>query len=177
MTLAELGSVGELVGAIAVVVTLIILIFQVRGARTELSRQMTRDIKRHNNEAFHQLTRNPELADLHVRGQRDFFTLTETERVTWMLWLFTWINQTEDGWIARKRGIPGMDWVDTYVLGVALVLRSAGGCEAWKAIRGFYETDFVRALEQVVEQDSLTWLETLPSPPTNGTAGETHGTE
>ena len=177
MTLAELGSVGELVGAIAVVVTLIILIFQVRGARTELSRQMTRDIKRHNNEAFHQLTRNPELADLHVRGQRDFFTLTETERVTWMLWLFTWINQTEDGWIARKRGIPGMDWVDTYVLGVALVLRSAGGREAWKAIRGFYEADFVRALEQVVEQDSLTWLETLPSPPTNGTAGETHGTE
>ncbi|MEM9173730.1 MAG: hypothetical protein AAGC67_00710 [Myxococcota bacterium] len=164
MSIEELGSLGEFIGSLAVLVTLVILVFQVRGARVELSRQMTREIKRHNNEAFHQLTQNPRLAEIHVRGQRDFFALSETERVTWMLWLFTWINQTEDGWIARERGIPGMDWVDTYVLGVALILRSEGGREAWKAIEGFYEPEFVRALERVVAEDTVTWLDTLPAP-------------
>ena len=56
VSISELGSLGELVGSIAVLVTLIILVFQVRGARIELSTQMTREIKRHNNETFHQLT-------------------------------------------------------------------------------------------------------------------------
>ena len=163
MTWEAIGAIGELIGALVVVGTLVILIFQVRGARVELSRQMTRDIKRHNNEAFHQLTQNPDLADLHVRGQREFGSLSETERVRWILWLFTWINQTEDGWIARKRGIPGMDWVDTYVQGVALVLRSEGGSAAWGSLRGFYEPDFVAALERVVDESDETWLETLPS--------------
>lgn len=162
MTIQELGSLGEFIGSIAVVITLVILVFQVRGARTELSRQMTRDIKRHNNEAFHQLTQDAELAELHVRAQRDFHSLSETERVRWILWLFTWVNQTEDGWVARKRGIPGMDWVDSYVQGVALLLRSEGGRIAWESLRVFYEEDFVRALEQVVEEDSTAWLDSLP---------------
>lgn len=56
-----------------------------------------------------------------------------------------------------------MDWVDTYVLGVAMVLRSAGGREAWKPLRGFFEADFVRALEQVIEEDTVTQLDVVPS--------------
>ena len=42
VSISELGSLGEIIGSIAVLVTLIILVFQVRGARIELSSQMTR---------------------------------------------------------------------------------------------------------------------------------------
>ena len=43
-----LGNYGEFVGSIAVLVTLIILVVQVRTARTEISSQMAREFKRHN---------------------------------------------------------------------------------------------------------------------------------
>ncbi len=161
MSISELGSLGEFIGSLAVFVSLVILVFQVRGARVELSRQMTREIKRHNNEAFHQMTASPDLVDLHLRGQRDYYALSEAERLTWVIWLFTWITQTEDGWLARESGISGMEWVDTYVLGVAQVLRSDGGRAAWTVIRAFYEEEFARALEQVVEQDDVTLLDVL----------------
>jgi hydroxylaminobenzene mutase len=163
LSISELGSLGEFIASLAVLATLFILAFQVRGARVELSRQMTREIKRHNNDAFHQLTQNPSLSDLHLRGRRDYFALTEAEQLTWIAWLFTWINQTEDGWIARQRGIPGMNWVDTYVLGVALVLRSEGGRVAWSFLRTFFEEEFVRALEQTIQADEVTFLEAMPS--------------
>jgi len=161
MSISDLGSLGELIGSIAVVITLIVLIFQIRGARIEFASQMTRDIKRDNNETFHQLTQRPDLVDIHIRGQRDFDSLTEVEKLTWMTWIFTWITQTEDAWLARNRGIPNMEWVDGYLRGVALVIRSEGGQTVWPRLRPNYDNDFALALEQAVESQKSTFLEAV----------------
>jgi hypothetical protein len=161
MTLSELGSLGEIVGSLAVLVTLIILFVQIRGARNELSAQMTREIKRDNNQAYHQLTQSPELVQLHIRGQSDYESLTDAERVTWMTWLFTWINQAEDAWIARQRGTPNMEWVEMYVLGVALVIRSDGGQTVWPRLRGFFDEEFAEAIDQRVREGDETFLQAM----------------
>lgn len=161
MSISELGSLGEIVGSIAVLVTLIILVFQVREARVELSGQITREIKRHNNETFHQLIRRPDLVDIHIRAQRQYDGLSEAEKLTWVTWLFTWITQTEEGWMARRQGVPGLEWVDRYVQGVALVLRSDGGQIVWPKLRGFFEEAFAEALERAVREDDATYLDVL----------------
>ena len=161
MSISELGSLGEFVGSFAVLLTLVILVIQVRGARTELSTQMTREVKRHNNEAFHQLIQNPDLIDLHLRGQADYEALSDAEKVTWIYWLFTWINQTEDAWIACERGIPNMDWVEKYMLGVALVLRSEGGKAAWPRMRAFFDEAFVDALDRRIADDDTTFAQVV----------------
>jgi hypothetical protein len=122
---------------------------------------MTREVKRHNNEAFHQLIQNPELIDLHLRGQADYGSLSDVEKVTWVYWLFTWINQTEDAWIASERGIPDMDWVEKYMLGVALVLRSEGGKAAWPRMRTFFDETFADALERYITEDDTTLAQVL----------------
>ena len=161
MTISELGSLGEFLASVAVLISLIILIFQVRGAKAELSSQITRDLKASNNEAFRQLLSQPRLVDLHIRGQRDFQSLSETEAHTWMTWLFTWITQTEEGWKERERGAPNMEFVDDYLLGVALVLRSEGGAIVWPRLRVFFDEGFNRALEAVVREDDTTHLDLL----------------
>jgi hypothetical protein len=161
MTLSELGLLGEIVGSLAVLVTLIILVVQVRGARTELSAQMTREIKRDNNQAYHQLTQSPKLVELHIRGQSDYESLTDSEKVMWMIWLFTWINQAEDAWVARQRRIPNMEWVDNYLLGVALVIRSDGGRAVWPKLRGFFDEEFSEVIDQRVREGDENFLQAL----------------
>lgn len=161
MTISELGSLGELVASFAVLISLMILIYQVRGAKNEFSSQVTRELKFSNNEAFRQLTSQPGLMDLHIRAQRDFSNLSEVEALTWMTWLYTWITQTEEGWKERARGVPNMDFVDGYLLGVALVLRSDGGAYVWPRLQGFFDDEFLRALETIVNQDDTTYLDRL----------------
>ena len=139
MTISDLGSLGEFIASIAVLVTLVLLVTQVRSARTEISTQRTRDIKRHNNETFHQLTQSPSLMDINIRAQRDFDSLDDVEKMRWIIWLFTWITQTEDGYLAGRSGISNMEWVDNYVLGVALVLRTEGGRNVWGRLRVFFD--------------------------------------
>lgn len=147
----------------AVIITLVILIFQVRGARLELSSQMTREIKRDNNDAFHQLIQRPDLVDVHIRGQREYNNLSEAEKLTWLIWLFTWINQTEDAWMARNRGILDMEWVDAYMGGVARVLRSEGGRIAWPKLRDNFESPFTDALERTIRESEETFLDAILS--------------
>ena len=134
---------------------------QVRSARAEISTQRTRDIKRHNNEAFHQLTQDPSLTDLHIRAQTDFDSLDDVEKLRWGIWLFTWINQTEDGYLSGRAGIPDMEWVDSYILGVALVLRTTGGQHFWGRMRGFFDQDFADRLDQEIAAGTTTYLEAL----------------
>ena len=164
MTISELGSLAEIIGSLAVIITLVILVFQVRGARLELSSQMTREIKRDNNDAFHQLIQRPDLVDIHIRGQREYNNLSEAEKLTWLIWLFTWINQTEDAWMARNRGILDMEWVDAYMGGVARVLRSDGGRIAWPTLRDNFERPFTEALEQTIREGEETFLDAVLSP-------------
>ena len=158
MTISELGSFGEVIGSIAVLITLIILVVQIRGARIDLSSQMTREIKRDNNATFHQLIQRPDLIDIFIRGQREYDSLSEAEKLTLQIWLFTWITQTEDAWLARNRGIPNMEWTDGYMGGVALVLRSKGGQIIWPKLRAMFEKPFVDALERAVREDNSTFL-------------------
>lgn len=151
MSIAELGSLGEIIGSIAVLITLMILVFQVRSARLELSTQTKRNIKRGNIATFHRLTQQPALVDIHIRGQREYNSLSEAEVITWSTWLYTWINkQTEDAWTTRNRGISNMEWVDGYVAGVALVLRGEGGQIIWPKLRPVFDQVFVDALERSV---------------------------
>ena len=155
VSISELGSLGEFVASLAVLVTLVLLLLQFRSARKELSGQVTREIKRHNNDTFHRLTQDPALMDIHTRGQRDY------DALTWGLWMFTWISQTEDGYIARRSGIPDMPWVDRYVLGVASALRSPGGAAIWSRLRGFCDEDFAAAIDKKINEESTTWLQML----------------
>ena len=161
MSIAELGALGEFLASIAVFVTLVILIFQFRSARKDLSLQTTREIRRHNNDAFYQLTQDPTLMDAHIRGQLDIESLTEQEKVTWTLWVFTWITQTEEGYIARRNGIPDMAWVERYMLGVATVLRSNGGSIIWPKLKLWFDEEFTVDLESKIAEGEETWLEVI----------------
>lgn len=159
MTISELGSLGELIASVAVLISLVVLIYQIRDAKAELSSQINRELKYNNNQALRQLSSQPGLIDLHIRGQRDFESLSEVEALTWMTWLYTWINQTEDGWKERRRGVADTDFVDGYILGIAIVLRSQGGAAVWPKMQAFFDGEFIRVLEAAIQEDDTTYLE------------------
>ncbi len=121
MTIEELGIITDIGGSIAVILTLGFLAFQVNRARLEVSRQNTRDMINNNNDVLLRLSENDALSDVHIRGQKDFASLTEGERMKWAVWLFAWITQTEQGYIDRRqKDLSGM-MLDEYVEGLALV--------------------------------------------------------
>lgn len=171
MSIEEIGVVSDIVGSVAVVLTLAFLAFQIDRARKEISRDNARELVRHNNEILLRLTEDSALLDVHVRGMKDLNSLTEAERVRWGAWLFTWITQTEQGYIDRKqKDLAGLD-LDGYVEGLAAVFRSKGGAAIWPRLKDWYDPAFCEAVERQMARSSVTQLERIadpawqPSPP------------
>ena len=54
-----------------------------------------------------------------------------------------------------------MDWVDRYITGVALTLRSEGGKEVWPRLIGVFGSEFVEAVDRVITADKTTFMQQL----------------
>jgi len=164
MSIEEIGVISDIVGSAAVVLTLFFLAFQIDRARREVSRENARDLIRHNNEILLRLSEDPALLDVHIRGQKGFDNLTEAERLKWGVWLFTWVTQTEQGFIDRKqKEVSGLD-LDGYLEGLALTLRSTGGKAIWPRLKGWFDPAFCEAVERQVARSSTTQLEQITDP-------------
>lgn len=161
MILSEIGVLTDIVGSVAVILTLGFLAFQVNRTRLEVSRQNARDMIKNNNDVLLRLSENDALLDVHIRGQKNYSSLTEAERMKWAFWLFAWITQTEQGYIDRRqKDFSGM-MLDEYVEGLALVFRSTGGKEVWPRAKAWFDPDFCAAVERQIAKSSTTQLERM----------------
>ncbi|MEL6831295.1 MAG: hypothetical protein AAFO63_14280, partial [Pseudomonadota bacterium] len=155
------GILTEIAGSVAVIATLGFLAFQINRARLEVSRENARQMINNNNDVLLRLSENDALLDVHIRGQKDYASLTEAERMKWAFWLFAWITQTEQGYIDRRqKDFTGM-MLDEYVEGLALVLRSKGGRVVWPRAKAWFDPEFSEAVERQMAKSGVTQLQRL----------------
>ena len=80
MTISELGSVGEVIGAVATVATLLYLALQIR-ANTKQTKLTNWGVLAERYMSVYAQSSNFELADVIVRGRIDFNSLNEAEKL------------------------------------------------------------------------------------------------
>jgi len=171
MTIEEVGVVSSIVGSVAVVLSLCFLAYQVNRARRELARENARAMIRHNDDILLRLSDDRDLLDVHVRGLKSFESLTEAGRLKWGIWLFTWITQSEQGFIDRRQNdFSGLN-LDQYLEGLALTFRSAGGKAMWPRLKQWFDPGFCEALERQIARSRTTHIDQIadlawqPPPP------------
>ena len=146
MDMAQLlGNFGEFFGAIAVVVTLIYVGYQIRQntqsiERTELRAGMEQF------DRWRAAIQNPETAEMWLRGLEDELT-NRSERLRFEHLLAQYSYAMQNTWDCSQRGIRDMDdWnrVAPYFGGI---FATPGGARFWKKVRAHYPLGFVSALE------------------------------
>ena len=116
MSLEDLGNIGEFVGAIAVVVSLIYLALQIR----QNTRQITENTIAIGNASYHQaleqgwvnnieIARDPEIARIMAAGHRDTESLNENERVRFFALLENAAFALENTMRLREHGLVDAD--------------------------------------------------------------------
>ena len=89
------GAVAEVVGAVAVVATLIFLALQMRQSAAAIRAQTHDSAMRGYNELNTLVASRPDLAEMFERGQREPDRLEPTERTQFVFLLGAYLNQTE----------------------------------------------------------------------------------
>ena len=104
MTIAELGSIGELLGSIAVFISLIYLAFQIRS-NTETARTSTYQSVVSDFSALNQsMTETPELSLLFVNALEDFSSLSADEKAKVSQLFFMCFRNFENMYYQNRKG-------------------------------------------------------------------------
>ena len=142
MTIQDLGSLGELVAAIATVATLIFLAIQIRRATQTLEVSAADEANR-SFAAYTSMFTQPGISRVYRVGLASPAELTDDELVTFNAIISTFINYQAHSHGLRARGLFHA-WSNEKgdKAAAGYVIRQPGGQEWWRRFRGTYNEDF-----------------------------------
>jgi hypothetical protein len=150
-----IGAVGEVAGALGVIVTLGFLVFQLR----QNTRALKSDGFYHVAQMIHHPTtliiQDPELADIHLRGNEDYESLGDVERDRYHYLMVQRIHAIEMLKQFEKAGTADDWFADS---GFEIVVRLGGkpGFRQWWAARGhiLFGAEFNSKVQRIVNENS-----------------------
>jgi hypothetical protein len=97
------GAIGEIVGAAAVVVSLVYLALQIRTQNREARAASVHQVMHEYSTAISRL-HEPELADIWVAAIEDFDSLSPSERLRFVIYLTVAVRSFEDAFFQWREG-------------------------------------------------------------------------
>ncbi len=150
MNIQDFGAIGEVVGGIAVVATLIYLSIQLKQASTAIRISTAETGTTHNASVYREIVANQELADLMIRGGSDFESLSDGEYLRYALAVNMQMRFFEHQYhLNSQDALPSGFW-DGMVNAIAETLSSPGSQIVWQKQKHVYSSsfaDFVSSLE------------------------------
>ena len=171
MTIQDLGSIGELVGAIATVATLAYLAVQIRH-NTRASRisslQATLDGGR--NHTIQPLITTPGHAELFSRGLTSLDSLEPADRVRFTWFVLEAVLQMQNVMQQYDEAILDDSNYEAWLAYTASILRTPGGAEVWPQVAAIVEPTIRNALQEHLasQPDQPSLIELMPVMDTTG---------
>jgi hypothetical protein len=145
-----LGAIGELIGAAAVLVTLIYLAQQMRQNTKAVRIAARTTIQEAFSEFGGLLASSPEMAELYLKGCEDYRALSKTDRLRFSNLLQTYVYSIE-----MLNQLASEQAIDTGLTGHPLerlqwLFRQPGVRDWWGQNSGLFGSAFVDTVESVV---------------------------
>ena len=147
MTIQDWGALGELVGGVAIIVSLIYVGLQIRQG-TRASRAATSQaFSEQYSSIILQLTK-PSLRDIFWRGKDGLENLKESEIVAFMGFLATIVRLGESFYFQRQEGTFDTRIFDAWLLQTMDLFVQKGPREYWALRSHQFNPEFVRFFEE-----------------------------
>ena len=141
MTIEEIGSIGELIGAIATVATLAYLAVQIR-ANTQMMKAESRRSELANGAAWTLLiAEHADLADILNRGLRDYGSLDRIEKTRFGYLIGQAVGGTALAFDELRMGIETGQF-EARRANLEAILQTPGGAAWWERFKNQYASPF-----------------------------------
>ena len=163
MTIEAIGSIGELVAAIATIATLFYLAMQIRHSSEATRAASQQDLLDTSFDASWELGRDVELARIVGAGLLDFDGLDDRDKTRFSHLVQRYVGNLEKGLRLREAGLIDREALDSVGGGVIVVIKSPGGAAWWQSYRAGAAdivTDYVD--RRIAEDIPISWDEIWP---------------
>ncbi len=159
MDIMELGAIGELVGGVAVIASLIYVGLQVRQSNEHAQQSIAMEQGQAGRETpgtFAQLTMtDPEFITVLQRATTQFDGLSHADQGRVAAWLTSLQFFVLSSFIAAEEGLFKRDMADRMLAYFASYMKYPGLNKWWAHLSPYVQAEFVDAVEQQVSQDHL----------------------
>ena len=158
MNWTALGAIGELLGAIGVIASLLYLARQMRNSAADGRRAAAQAVLSKVNVMLTSISTHPQLADVFSRGSTSLSALRPEEALQYSGMLFSFARSYEELLHYRRAGAVE-DWVwESVGLAVLPQMTTPGGLEWWAKRRHYFTVRFQTYVDSVLPDEMVEML-------------------
>ena len=136
MTLQDLGSIGEIVGGFATVVTLIYLAIQIRANTQAVRSSAAQSVHEAFATWYRMLAADSDLSQIAANGLRDYEALSEGEKARFVATCMAFLSCSQDTFIKWREGSLSQELWSGWELVMMTLVMAPGGRAFWQE-RGY----------------------------------------
>jgi hypothetical protein len=146
-----IGAVGEIIGAIAVVISLIYVGVQIRQNTVVTKRSNARQTASDHERALTNFLEE-DVAELILRGLNDIGALSHVEQYRFDLAVSIWLESIEQAYADAAIGSFPQEQLVSYRNRLFIMLSSPGGREWWSRRKVWFSEEFRAEIERLEKQ-------------------------
>ena len=143
MTFQDLGSIGELIAAIATLVTLAYLALQLKQNTTALKSQTFQQSSMDMSLTANSVSSDGELAKIIIKAENGMASLNSDERLRFHFWMLVAVRRFEAICIQALYGSIENDRIKGFETSILSLLSNVGN-EWWNLTKSAFSSDFIR---------------------------------
>jgi hypothetical protein len=105
MSLNDLANIGQVIGAIAVVISLIYVALQIRQNTNAVRSATVQTVHEHFAKWYHLVAADDELAQIVATGLRDYESLSEKQRVRFIAAFMSFLSYSQNAFLKWRQGL------------------------------------------------------------------------
>lgn len=136
-----IGAVGEILGAGAVMISLFYLATQIRAQNREARAAAMHEISTAFRESYTQFN-DGDIADIFVRGNQEFDSLTDTEKVRLFATVTPLLRVLEEAFVQHNQGRFDEELWSAMIKQYSFFMSAPTLEEVWRQRKGHFNDDF-----------------------------------
>jgi hypothetical protein len=152
MTIQDFGALGELVAAVAVVITLVYLTIQVRQGNNLVRAQTRQSMMEQTRAELYKLIDEPSI--LYCFSKEE--ALTPDEKAKFTSWLAAAMRQREYEWSQYRNGVIDRATWETYQRLIPHLVGTQRALKWWQKSTQFFEPGFVKSVNELLARPPQT---------------------
>ena len=151
MNLNDLANLGQIIGALAVVISLFYVASQIRQNTNAVRSATAQTVHEHFAKWYHLVAADDELAQIVPKGLRDYTSLSEKERVRLVATFMAFLSYSQNAFLKWREGLLAPPLWRGWELVIMNFVCAPGGKAFWKERAYMFGDEF----RQYIESDLM----------------------
>ena len=149
MNWEAVGAVGELIGAVTVVITLLYLAIQIRQNSQAVKNSAAQALLSELNDSLRVASSEPTTARAVILGQTLFEELSEEGRAQFITWIFAWMRTIEQAYFQYVQGSIEEEIWEGQMAHLRQLIHAPAVKEWWSRRRFFFSQRFQNYVDEI----------------------------